>query len=374
MRTLRLAPAFALLAGFAAGCSNTPITPVLDVPVLDLSVPDVELPDGQAPEGGSDAVVEGGADAAADRMRPPMKPSDIYGPCDSDAECVDGLTCNTEASTGLPGGQCNRTCTSDDDCVLRPSDGSAPVDGWCRPAVGDAPRTCARVCANGIDCERTGYTCRQFNPGALNQVSACVPVCTADSCVNGTACNADTGLCRRPGSTPTGRGIGEQCEPTTRAGSPTPPAEQQCRSQLCNPEWNPDSRGNRFYTGYNGGYCISRCILPAGYNSSNLWGEMLLPQANCPTGGICFPERSYSRGDPGVCLRGCMTNADCRASEGYYCRKRFQVTQTMFRTFQNGFCTPVNCVDPATPCPTGFTCRRNAAGTAGACIPAMAAP
>ena len=139
-------------------------------------------------------------------MRPPMKPSDIYGPCDSDAECVDGLTCNTEARTGFPGGQCNRTCTSDDDCVLRPSDGSAPVDGWCRPAVGDAPRTCSRVCANGIDCERTGYTCRQFNPGMLNQVSACVAVCTADSCVNGTACNADTGLCRMAGSTPTGRG------------------------------------------------------------------------------------------------------------------------------------------------------------------------
>jgi hypothetical protein len=27
-----------------------------------------------------------------------------------------------------------------------------------------------------------------------------------------------------------------------------------------------------------------------------------------------------------------------------------------------------------TPCPMGFTCRRNSAGTSGACIPASAAP
>jgi hypothetical protein len=357
MRTLCLASMVAALSGLAMGCGTTTTTP-----------------DAMADAQGPEAAVEAGADAAPDKVEPPKEPSDIYGECDDDSECGEGLTCNTEAMTGFPGGQCNRTCTSDDECVLRPSDGSAPVDGWCRPAVGTAPRTCARVCTNGIDCERDGYTCRVFNANQLNQVRACVPVCTAASCVNGTTCNGDTGLCRPAGSMPVGRGIGQSCEPTMRPGSPTPPAEMQCRSQLCNAEWNPDTRGNRFYTGYNGGYCLSRCILPAGYNSSNFWPEMLLPQANCPAGGICLPDGTLTRGDPGLCLKGCMADSDCRAAEGYFCQKRRQVTQTMFRTYQNGFCIPVNCVTAATPCPMGFTCRRNTAGTAGTCIPASAAP
>jgi hypothetical protein len=363
MRTLRSVSVFAAIVGLAAGCGTTPATP----PTPD-ATPDV------AAEAGPDDAAEAGADVAPDRARPPMAPSDIYGPCNADAECVDGLTCNTEAMTGFPGGQCNRTCTSDDDCVLRPSDGSAPVDGWCRPSVNGSPRVCARVCANGIDCEREGYTCRQFNPGALNQVSACVAVCTEASCVNGTTCNNDTGLCRSAGSTPSGRGLGQSCEPSMRPGSPPPPADQQCRSQLCNAEWNPDSRGNRFYTGYNGGYCISRCILPAGYNSSDFFPGTMLPRANCPEGGVCFPERTLTRGDPGVCFKSCTTNADCRASEGYFCQRRVQLSATNVRNYQNGYCIPINCANMATPCPMGFTCRRNAAGTAGACIPSSAAP
>ncbi len=321
------------------------------------------------PQPTPDAATEAAVmpDAAADT--PPARPaSDIYGPCRSTMECAAGLTCRTEAESGLSGGECNRTCMTDDDCVLQPSDGSAPVDGWCQPSVNGGPRLCARVCTNGIDCERSGYSCRTFNSGQLNQVRACVGICTAESCVDGNVCDLDANRCRPRNAPATGRTLGQSCLPSTRAGVMAPEA-MRCRSDLCNPDWSPDSRGNRFYTGWNGGYCQSRCILPAGYNSSNFWGEMMLPQANCPQGGLCLAfSGSLARGDIGVCLKSCNSNADCRASEGYFCQKTVQLSASNTRRYSNGYCIPVNCANTATPCPTGLTCRMNANGT-GSCIP-----
>lgn len=334
-------------------------------------------PDAAAPV---DAATDTAADTAVDTTppvdKPPPQMSLIYGPCRSNDECAVGLTCRTESASGFSGGECNRECTSDKDCLLVPADGSPAIDGWCPPAVGTAPRMCMRVCANGIDCERDGYTCRVYNSGMLNETQACIPVCTDASCVNGTTCDHESGKCRPSGSTPTGRTLGQSCQPEMRAGSPTPPADQICRSGLCQPDFNPDSRGNPFYTGWNGGYCISRCILPQGFNSSTFWGPagmtVDLPQATCPMGGVCLPASSYARGDLGTCYHSCQSNADCRGAEGYFCQKSIQLTQTTSRRFSNGFCIPVNCTNTATPCPTGFTCRRNSNGS-GSCIPEMMA-
>jgi hypothetical protein len=68
-----------------------------------------------------------------------------------------------------------------------------------------------------------------------------------------------------------------------------------------------------------------------------------------------------------------MNDSDCRASEGYYCRKTFQLSATRTRTFTNGFCTPINCAATTgtRTCPTGYTCRRTMSGTTvvGNCIP-----
>ncbi len=351
----------ALLLASLAGCGSETNTPA------DSGTPDA--PVDTAPADASEAAV----DVAPDR---PAQMSIIYGPCRADTECAEGLTCRTEAATGFPGGECNRTCTSDEDCVLIPTDGSTPVDGWCAPAVGSAPRMCQRVCANGIDCERPGYTCRTYNSGQLNQVSACIPVCTDESCVDGTVCDHDSGRCRAMGSTPVGRTLGQTCQPETRMGAPTPPPEMQCRSTLCQPDWTPDSRGNRFYTGWNGGYCVSRCILPAGFNSSTFWGPagmtVALPQASCPMGGLCLAfNGSLARGDLGTCYQECQSNTDCRQSDGYMCQKTVQLSATNTRRFSNGFCVPVNCMNTATPCPSGLTCRRNSNGT-GSCVPEMA--
>ena len=365
MHVARIAPVFsrsfasALFLTALVGCSSDP-------------APDASTPVDAA----TDTTPQDATPDTAPVDVPPPQMSQIFGPCRADTECAVGLSCRTETATGYPGGECNTVCTSDEDCVLIPEDGSPPIDGWCPPAVGTAPRYCQRVWASGIACERAGYTCRTYNAGTLTETKACIPVCTDESCVNGTVCDHDSGRCRAMGTTPTGRTLGQSCQPEMRTGAPTPPADQICRSGLCQADWSPDSRGNRFYTGWNGGYCISRCILPQGYNSSTFWGEagmtVPLPQGTCPTGGICLPGNSYARGDLGTCYKGCTTNDDCRPMEGYQCQRQIQLTQTTTRRFANGFCVPVNCLNTATPCPSGLTCRRNANGS-GSCIPEMTA-
>ena len=342
------------LLTFALGCSSEVANP----PPADAGAdaPAVDAPAADVP--------------AADAGRPMRNPQPIYGACDSAAECRDGLLCRRAADTGLPGGQCNRECSRDDECVLFPS-GGKPIDGSCLPADRSGQRFCARVCANGIDCERDGYTCIGINAGTINAVNVCTPVCTAASCIDGTVCNFETGRCRPADAPPlTGRTLGQSC--VANADPAMTPATV-CQSSLCNPQIVRDSMGAPFQTGSNGGYCLSRCILPQGYNSSDIWSGMDLPRSNCPEGGVCFISRTYAEGDIGTCLPSCMQDSDCRASEGYFCRKTFQLSATRSRTFNTGFCTPINCAATTgtRTCPTGYTCRRTMQGTAvvGNCIP-----
>lgn len=321
-------------------------------------------------DAGSTADTSAATDTGpADAGRPPREPSELYGPCAADNECQQGLTCLTEAATGLPGGMCNRTCTSADDCVLFVQ-GAPPVDGVCQPANMQGQRYCARICANGVDCERDGYSCQVQNAGRLNEVRTCIGVCTDASCVNGTTCDRESGRCIPTGTTPPGRTLGQTC---LRTQDPMSTAATRCRSDLCQSEVVPDSAGRPVYTGYNGGQCIARCILPQGYNPSTLWDEPMLPQSNCPTGGICFVNGSLARGDLGICLDACMSDSDCRADQGYFCRKTVRLSASNTRRFENGWCTPVNCLDTMTPCPTGFRCESRAVqgGMTGVCVPRM---
>nr|MBK7065824.1 hypothetical protein [Deltaproteobacteria bacterium] len=315
------------------------------------------------------AVDAPAVDVPVDAGRPMRSPQAIFGACDSAAECRDGMTCRRAADTGLPGGQCNRECTRDDECVLFLS-GGKPIDGFCQAADREGHRYCARVCANGIDCERDGYTCQGINAGTINAVNICIPVCTATSCIDGTVCDHESGRCRPADApAPTGRTLGQSC--VANADPAMTPATV-CQSGLCNPQVTRDSTGAPFQTGNNGGFCVSRCILPQGYNSSNIWTDMELPRSNCPANGICFISRTFAEGDLGTCVQSCTEDSDCRVSEGYACRKTFRVTATRTRTFTNGFCEPFDCAATgARACPTGYTCRRSMSGTTvvGDCVP-----
>lgn len=351
MASVRASACLVTAAILALGCSDpAPVTPDAGNPV------DVPV-----------ATDEGSpVDVPVDMGRPPRAPGPLYGPCDSDAECRDEMTCRRAADTGYPGGQCNRECTRDDDCVLFSAGGVKPVDGFCQAADAAGHRYCGRVCTNGIDCERDGYTCVGINQGRINAVNICVPVCTATSCTDGTECNHQTGRCRAADAPPlTGRTLGQSCVTNT---DPAMTPATVCQSGLCNPQIVRDSAGNPVQTGDNGGYCISRCILPSGYNSSTLWNEPELPQSNCAAGGVCFPARYYAEGDLGICLPGCNSDSDCRVSEGYGCRRTFRVSATRTRTFTRGYCAPIDCVMPSADagapadggvnrnCPTGYSC------------------
>lgn len=324
---------------------------------------------------GNPPTTDSGADApvdAAEAGRPMRNPQPLYGPCDSAAECRDDLTCRRAVDTGLPGGQCNRECTRDDECVLL-LPGGKPIDGYCQAADREGRRFCARVCANGIDCERDGYTCLGINPNTVDAVNVCVPVCTATSCIDGTVCDTETGRCRAADAPVSpGRTLGQPCVATT---DPAMTPETVCRSGLCSPQVARDSAGAPFQTGNNGGFCVSRCILPQGYNSSNIWSDDELPRSNCPANGVCFISRTYAEGDVGTCVQSCTEDSDCRVSEGYACRKTFRLSATRTRTFDNGFCEPFDCAAPrARACPSGYTCRRTMSGTTvvGDCIPSGA--
>lgn len=361
MRSVRFTSLLAALALVAtAGCSDDPnpgpgpVTDAgntVDTPTAT-DVPVVDAP----PE---------------DMGRPMRNPQPIYGPCDSDAECREGYSCQRAADTGYSGGQCNRECTRDDDCVRVSTTGAKPIDGFCLAADTSGRRYCARVCANGIDCGRDGWSCTTLNSGALNQVNVCVSICTPTSCIDGTVCEPESGRCRPASSpAPTGRTVGQACVPAEQTGST---AQNRCVSNLCSPEVTYDSMMTPFYTGNIGGFCYGRCILPSGYNSSTFWPMPELPQAGCADGAVCIPNRSLAEGDIGLCFAGCRANSDCRQSEGYVCRLSVSLGTRTVR-FQRGWCEPGDCVNTAGfTCPSGTVCRRgrtSSGATVGDCVPA----
>ncbi len=316
-----------------------------------------------SPDASDDAAA---ADVVVDTPDPPYN-SPLFGRCRSNDDCQAGSTCQTEAGSGWSNGFCTRTCTTSQDCE---AGASAGTFGFCGQHNGQ--QICLRECLNGFDCGRVGYTCLQYDPADTREMAlrVCRPSCTDTSCVQGTRCNPWTGNCQPTSATfpPAGQDIGESC---TQTG-----AMNNCRSGDCVPAQN--SRG--VYTGWNNGYCSSACTLPFGWNSSTLWPETTFPRGNCPMGSICFPDGDpgIAERDPGTCFHECRSDADCRANEGYTCRRTFTRGNNRPFTWQNGVCWPRSC-DPAPgamdTCPANFYCeaqRRVQGGTTttvGVCRP-----
>jgi hypothetical protein len=147
-----------------------------------------------------------------------------------------------------------------------------------------------------------------------------------------------------------GQDVGESCMQTGTTNN--------CRSGDCVPAQN----SNGAYTGWNNGYCTANCTLPPGWNRSTWWPGTRLPRGNCPEGSICFPDGDVgiAERDPGTCYRECRSDADCRVSEGYTCRRTFTRGNNRPYTWENGICVPTPC-DPApsavNTCPSGMYCE-----------------
>jgi hypothetical protein len=338
MSHLRVAFFLALIGAGAAACSSTNPPPdvVDDIPVA------------------SDVPVDNA---------PPAVPM-LFGNCASAADCLPGDQCLTDTN-GWPGGFCTRACSTSTDCAT----GQDGVDGVCR-AVG-TQHICLRACSNGYSCESEGLTCHALTTSLM----VCNPSCNDTVCQHGTRCNVWT----------------SQCEPTTNPNPPPGVANggpctrtgmgSECKSAQCIVEHS----SNGLYNGWNGGSCVSTCSLPIGYNVGSFFdpGDAgpagVLPQANCPSGSVCFPNGAgEAERDEGICLTGCRQNSDCRVAEGYRCEQRFEVAPNRYATFMNGICTPMDCLMAGMTCPTGYMCdsrTRTSGGQTtryGVCRPAVA--
>ena len=78
--------------------------------------------------------------------------SAIGGPCGSDGECEQGLSCDKAD----PGGQCQKACASNADC------GAGAVCG--------GEKKCYHACKSADDC-RKGYTCMGKAPDTFCDVA-----------------------------------------------------------------------------------------------------------------------------------------------------------------------------------------------------------
>jgi len=255
-------------------------------------------------DAGAIPEVDGGAPDAG------SAPSYLFGPCVSDAQCpgADGVCRGPEE--GYPQGYCTRPCEDrtpcDDGVVYHHCVQGEDGESWCE-----------QRCLNGADCGRSPYTCVGELPPSGG---VCVAYCSEGDCGAGAECNPWSGQCGRAGSRPeTGGVTGDPC-----AGA------EDCRSGVCLTEET---------NGWPGGTCVGVCLLPAGFNTNNIWAEDALPRATCPDeDSVCFPEGSaQARGDPGLCLPACESADDCRS--GYTCRLSFEISSGV-RTFARSFCVP----------------------------------
>lgn len=257
-------------------------------------------------------VVDAGTDdAGAADAEVSLEPSTLFGACVEDAQCPGvGAVCRSAESTGTPGGVCTVPCEDRTPCDFN------NVYHHCLARIGETQKYCERRCINGLDCGRSAFTCQLFGD---QEEGVCYGLCVSDEeCGAGLKCEPYSGRCVTP-DTPNSAAInGEPCA-----------ALEDCRSNFCISEAD---------NGWPGGSCISRCILPSGFNSTSFYGGETLPQAGCPEGNVCLSLLgSSARGDPGGCLKACDSAADCRP--GYMCRKEFEGSGGV-STYTNGVCWP----------------------------------
>ena len=290
----------------------------------DASAPDTSIPDASVP----DATLE---------------MSDFFRTCEEDWQCPGPNGVCRSRTDGWPGGFCTRSCPGGDrgPCDFRGTFNS------CMEIEQEGVYECEQNCLSSEEC-RSGYLCADF--AAVDRVfgrdpaGRCVPACETDAdCGEAASCNVWTGRCYDSSEPdPSGETNGGAC-----LGGPT-----DCRSNRC---LGPTQRAaglGTIPTGWTDGYCYSQCSLPAGYSSDEFWTMGDLPQAGCPAGNVCFPAASkLYEGELGYCMDECDIDSDCRAEDGYYCRKAFSGGVA-----PNGVCWFIGDCNTR-GCPTGMTCR-----------------
>lgn len=286
-------------------------------------------------------IPDQGIDLGGPDMGPPP-PSSLFGECVIDSQCqaTMGPTafCRT-GPEGWPKGHCTLPCADRGPC----DDGL--IFNHCVPTGEGGQTICEQACQNSTDC-RESYVCvakGQVDPSRPS-FGLCVGYCDSnEACGFDSDCNVYSAQCVGAGEVPTEGGrTGEPC-----------PNDDACLSGNCITET--DEGGAP--TGWNGGSCIGACALEPGWNSNDFYFGDAYPTEACPDNNVCYPTGELVQGSPGVCVKACESNDDCRADEGYECSKTVQLSSGETKTFTNGVCFPVEC--PETPCPPGFECTDN---------------
>lgn len=243
--------------------------------------------------------------------------------CETDADCLGGLTCipsssdvNPYGAGGVQRGICTLPCSdgqagSDScqaidsiaECLLL---GDEATEGFCLPLcpVGIAS---AQRCGGRVDMACVQST--RLDPSG--QIGFCRPQCTSDVDCGGRSCDLGTGFCvdalptRGPGVT------GAACTEATEL--------TDCISGFC--------------LGLNDGtgFCTAPCVLGsiAGCGFS---------QSADPRDAACFPLSANAVvGDRGVCIELCDVQADC-AQSNYECVEQAAGAQEALGRF--GQCVP----------------------------------
>ena len=269
-------------------------------------------------------------------MGPPPD-SELFGECILDSQCQATMGpsafCRTGAE-GWPKGHCTLPCADRGPC----DDGR--LFHHCVDLFDGGQTVCEEACQNSTDC-RPSYVCvakGQIEPSRPD-FGVCVGYCQTDEdCGFESDCNPYAAQCLPEGEVPTvGGRTGDPCE-----------SEDACLSGICQPEISSGTA-----TGWNGGMCLANCALEPGWNSNDLYFGDALPTDACPDGNVCYPTGDLAAGSPGVCIQVCDSDADCRVSDGYGCDKN----GLSGKVFTNGVCFPIDCLDPASPCPSGFSCE-----------------
>ncbi|MFO0746121.1 MAG: hypothetical protein U1F43_10665 [Myxococcota bacterium] len=193
----------------------------------------------------------------------------VGAPCAAAADCNSGTCLN-----GFPGGYCTSSCGNQFETCEPGSDCYATTDG---------ASSCYKLCQSGDDC-RSGYRCQVVASSSETDKARgyCLPRCEADSCADGTHCDAASGACVDGAAEP--GPIGAFCG-----------GDGDCTSGDCDA-----SQPNGYCTAScgscdDGGVCVGGACRAACDNPGD-----------CRFGYLC---------DQGACLAACRSDADCAGEQ-----------------------------------------------------------
>jgi hypothetical protein len=239
----------------------------------------------------SSAVVQpGGAGPGPDggNVIPPGVTTLPFGdPCDTDADCADGMSCLSPTGTDwFGGGPSFGYCTVP--CAEDPAVCAQYTNAICVQGSSAAEAYCFEGCSRGpvAKCDgRVDVAC--FQVGAAN--AACLPTCGSDSqCPDGRFCDIVSGVC--VDDEPQGDPVGTPCDLN---------GENTCQG-FCDD-----------FGGY--GLCTGFCTV--GLDSP---GCGIDPADGVNPGDpFCLPvfSQTDAAGDTGLCIQRCDCNGQCLDSE-----------------------------------------------------------